>query len=75
MQAAVAEARHVIDEQLSEGVGPDPLPLARAIPRVAAAGDALLRDGPAAVECIAAIGAAADVSALCAAIYSCGPPL
>ena len=55
---------------------PAPLPLAKALPRVAAAGSGLLdRDGDAAPRVLQAVGRLPQVAELCAAVYSCGPPL
>jgi hypothetical protein len=50
------------------------MPLAKVVPRVAAAADILLRDSSEAAECISKISGQPAVSGFCAAIYSCGPP-
>jgi hypothetical protein len=58
------------------GAAAEPLPLAKAVPRAAAFGRALLDPGsPAFADAVAAVGGLPEVRELCAAVYSCGPPL
>lgn len=66
--------RQTVDAKLRESFGSESMPLAKAVARVSAAGDVLLRDSPEAANCTAAIAAGPAVSAFCAAIYTCGPP-
>ena len=52
------------------------LPLAKAVPRAAAVGRALVDPtSPAFAEAVRVVGGLPEVRELCAAVYSCGPPL
>jgi len=58
-----------------DAAGPS-LPLAKAVPRAAAVGRALVDPGsPAFAEAVRVVGGLLEVRELCAAVYSCGPPL
>jgi hypothetical protein len=71
-EAARALASAVSGQMCGPGGG---LPVAKAVPLVSNAADALLAPGPRRAALLAAIAGLPATERLCATVYSCGPPL
>ena len=77
LQAAVREAARALAAAIAHemrGAG-GALPVAKAVPLVSNAADALLAPGPRRGALLAALAALPATERLCATVYSCGPPL
>jgi hypothetical protein len=72
LQVAVQETAKCVAENITERLGAQCLPFAKAVPTVAAACNTAL---DASGNCLTRISCLDAVQKLCAAIYSCGPPL
>ncbi|KAK9831977.1 hypothetical protein WJX81_004915 [Elliptochloris bilobata] len=77
LAAAVREAARALAAAVAaemRGAG-GALPVAKAVPLVSNAADALLAPGPRRGELLASLAALPTTERLCATVYSCGPPL
>ena len=76
MQAAVQQAAKSLAEQLQASLGQLSLPLAKVLPRITAAGNALLhvREGRG-QDWLVSVADLPQVQELCASVYCCGPAL
>ena len=75
VQAAVQQAARQVADRIESEVGSSRYPLAKMVPKVTAAGNALLdvhsHQGG---KWLGAVADLAQVKELCASVYSCGPP-